>query len=343
MRPPEFWSAPPEAPGATARLLTPFSWIFVLAGRLRRATTRPYHAAAPVVCVGNLTVGGAGKTPTALAICDRLAALGATPHILSRGYGGRLKGPHRVDPAADTAADVGDEPLLMAARAPVWIGADRRKTAEAAVAAGAQVLVMDDGYQNPGLHKDLSILVVDAAAGYGNERVLPAGPLREPLEEGFARADAAILVGQRPPDRPWPWTPPNTPTLHARLSPDTGGASLRGRRVLAFAGIGRPQKFFETLRELGAELVETVGFPDHHVYNAAMLQRLEARATAADAVLATTEKDAARFPPWFQGKAVVVRVALGFADPSAVDELLRPVIEPGGAHDGFRRGATGRG
>ena len=327
MKPPEFWANPPESPGFLARLLAPIGWIYAAAGRLRRAVVRPYRPGAPVICVGNPTVGGAGKTPTALAICDRLAALGASPHILSRGYGGRKRGPHLVDPSRDRAADVGDEPLLMARRRPVWIGADRRKTARAATKAGADVLVMDDGFQNPSLFKDLSILVVDAAIGYGNERVIPAGPLREPVEESFARADAAILIGRRPTDRAWPWTRPDRPTLHARLTPDTGGRSLRGRKVLAFAGIGRPEKFFDTLRELGAELIDAVSFPDHHTYNSAMLQRLEARAAAAGAILATTEKDAARFPAWFEGRALVVTVELGFADPAAIDALLRPVLE----------------
>ena len=327
MRPPEFWTNPPDAPGLAARLLSPLGWVYASLGRLRRAFARPYAPGAPVICIGNPTVGGAGKTPTALAVCDRLAALGATPHLLSRGYGGRKRGPHRVDPKKDRAIDVGDEPLLMARRRPVWIGSDRRKTARAAISAGADVLVMDDGHQNPYLRKDLSILVVDAAIGYGNERVIPAGPLREPVEDSFARADAAILIGQRPADRPWPWTRPDRPTLHARLTPDTGGRSLRGEKVLAFAGIGRPEKFFETLRELGAELIDAVSFPDHYAYNAAMLQRLEARAASSGAILATTEKDAARFPQWFQGRALVVTVELGFADPSAIDALLRPVLE----------------
>lgn len=327
MRAPKFWFTRPEAPTLRARLLTPIGWLYALAGRIRRWRARPYRAEAPVVCVGNLVAGGAGKTPTVLALCDRLAALGADPQILSRGYGGRIAGPHRVEPGRDRSEDVGDEPLLMAARWPVWIGRDRVKSAQAAIAAGAEVLVMDDGYQNPHLHKDLSIIVIDAGVGHGNERVIPAGPLREPLEKGFERAHAAILVGQRPPDRPWPWTPPRTPTLHARLSAVSDLPSLKGKRVVAFAGIGRPEKFFETLRGLGAELIEATPFPDHHRYSTAILSRLLARAEAAGAILATTEKDAIRLPPRFAGRVLVVRVSMGFADPGAVDALLRPVAE----------------
>lgn len=327
MEAPEFWEIPPEhGVGWAPRLLAPAASVFTLLGRLRRAARAPVAVGAPVVCVGNLVAGGSGKTPTTLALCDRLAALGVEAHILSRGYGGRLKGPHRVDPRRDTARDVGDEPLLMSFRRPVWIGGDRVKSAAAAVAAGAEILVMDDGFQNPSLQKDLSILVIDAVYGHGNERVIPAGPLREPLETGFARAQAAIVVGDRPPDRAWPWTPPHLPTLRAKLTAETGGLGLRARRVVAFAGIGRPEKFFQTLRGLGADLVEAVPFPDHHRYSSAILARLEARATAADALLVTTEKDAVRFPSWFAGRATPVPVSLGFADPAAADALLAPLI-----------------
>ncbi|MEM9724311.1 MAG: tetraacyldisaccharide 4'-kinase, partial [Pseudomonadota bacterium] len=323
---PSFWRADPEAPGLAARLLTPLGWFYAGAGRLRRGLARPQRAGAPVICVGNLTAGGAGKTPAVLAICERLAALGAAPHILSRGYGGRLRGPHRVDPAQDTAADVGDEPLLCGRRWPVWIGADRRRSADAAVAAGADVLVMDDGFQNPHLHQDLRILVIDAEVGHGNGRVIPAGPLREPIDRGLDRADAAILVGTPPSGRVWPRTPPRGPGLRARITPDASGAALRGRRVCAFAGIGRPEKFFATLGEVGAELVAAEAFPDHYAYNAAMLQRLEARAEALNALLVTTEKDAARFPAWFAGRATVLGVTMGFEDPDAVDGLLARLV-----------------
>ncbi|MEL6980039.1 MAG: tetraacyldisaccharide 4'-kinase [Pseudomonadota bacterium] len=333
MKAPRHWSNPPEAPGLRAALLTPAGWAYGLAGRLRRAASRPMRARVPVICVGNLTAGGAGKTPTTLALCDRLAALGLEAHVLSRGYGARLKGPLRVDPSEHDAEAVGDEPLLMAQRRPVWIGADRRETAAEAVLSGAQILVMDDGYQNPHLHQDLPLVVIDAQAGFGNERLIPAGPLREPLERGFARAGAAIMIGRPKPGERWPWTPPGLPLLHARLAADTGGRSLKGAKIIAFAGIGRPEKFFDTLRDLGADLVETTAFPDHHRYSAAMLQRLEARAQARGATLATTEKDAVRFPKWFRGRALVVRVSLGFAEPAAIDAVLRPLIDPSRAAD----------
>lgn len=328
MRAPGFWRNPPERPGLAARLLWPASLLYGAATARRLAGAKPHRPRAPVICVGNLVAGGAGKTPTALAICARLAAQGFDAHILTRGYGGAVRGPHRVDPVRDSAAEVGDEALLLAQHRPTWVGADREASAIAAVFDGAEVLVMDDGFQNPAIAKDLSILVIDAGFGHGNACVIPAGPLREPLRAGFARADAAVLIGDPPPDRAPPWTPPDLPVLRARLAPLETGLSLAGRRVVAFAGIGRPEKFFETLRDMGAELISATPFPDHHRYATAMLQRLEAKAHAEDAMLVTTEKDAVRFPAWFRGRAMPIPVSLGFEDPLALDALLERLFEP---------------
>lgn len=324
MQPPDFWTDPPEAPSLNARLLTPIGALFSLGGRMRRAFARPYRSEAPVICVGNLVAGGAGKTPTTLAIAERLAAMGVGAHILSRGYGGTVDGPHLVDPDRDRAADVGDEPLLMARRFPVWVGADRAATAKAAEADGADALVMDDGFQNPGLIKDLSILVIDAAYGHGNGRVIPAGPLREPLQEGFARAQAAVMIGAPGAGR-WPWTPRRFPVFRARLTPVWSNGTLAGQRLFAFAGIGRPEKFFTTLREMGCVLAGAQGFPDHHVYSDAILTRLEASAREVDARLITTQKDAERLPERFRDRVLVLPVALGFSDPDAMDALLEPI------------------
>ncbi|MCI4665421.1 MAG: tetraacyldisaccharide 4'-kinase [Neomegalonema sp.] len=325
MRQPEFWTDAPDDPSLSTRLLTPVGAMFAMAGRLRRAFARPYRANAPVICVGNLVVGGAGKTPTVLALAERLSVMGVSAHILSRGYGGSISGPHRVDPDRDKASEVGDEPLLMAHRFPVWIGADRAVTAQIAEEAGADALIMDDGFQNPGVMKDLSILVIDAVYGHGNGRVMPAGPLREPLSEGFGRAQAAIFVGSPPPGGRWPWTPRRFPAFAARLAPVLNDGPLAGRRYFAFAGIGRPEKFFDTLRETGAELVGRQGFPDHHPYSEAILARLEARAQELGAQLITTEKDAVRLPERYVGRVAYLPVALGFADPDAIDELLAPI------------------
>ena len=219
MRAPGFW----QKDGLLPRLLAPASLCFAAGGWLRRRLASPQHVEAQVICVGNLVAGGAGKTPVAVAIGERLLARGATVHFLSRGYGGRERGPLRVEPDRHGAADVGDEPLLLARTAPTWIARDRAAGAAAAVTAGAGVIVMDDGFQNHTLRKDLSLLVVDGGYGFGNKRVMPAGPLREPLASGLGRADAVVLIGT---DQCGveAMLPPSLPLLRAVLAPLCGNA-----------------------------------------------------------------------------------------------------------------------
>jgi tetraacyldisaccharide 4'-kinase len=282
-----------------------------------------------VICVGNLTAGGAGKTPTAIALLERLTALGATPHALTRGYGGRLTSPHRIDIMRDTAADTGDEPLLLAAWAPVWVARDRVAGARAAVAQGAGVLVMDDGFQNPSLAKDLSLVVVDAAAAFGNGRVIPAGPLREPVAEGLARADAVVLIGTDAQAAAalarWPILE-TCPLLRAWLEPLATGLALEGTEVVAFAGIGRPEKFFETLAAQGAKIIAAHAFPDHATYPKPLLRRMLAEARNRDALLVTTEKDAVRLPAAFRPEVMALPVRLRFAEPDRVDAMLGAIL-----------------
>ncbi len=330
MRAPDFWAED----GVLATLLAPLGAGYDLAGRLRRALVQPVSADIPVVCVGNLVAGGAGKTPVVLALVAALAARGAAVHCLSRGYGGHAPGPRRVDPAHDSAAEVGDEALLLARAAPSWVARDRAAGARAAAAAGARVLVMDDGFQNPALTKDLSLVVVDGAYGFGNRRVMPAGPLRESPARGLARADAVVLLG-RDESNLGATLGSNLPLLTARLEPRPGSESLAGRKVLAFAGIGRPEKFFAMLAglggaELGVELVETRAFPDHHPYSAAELRSLRQRARALGAILVTTEKDAVRLAPDQREGIETLAVAVAWDDPAALQALLDklPLTDP---------------
>lgn len=322
MRAPDFWHD--DAGRLAPRLLTPLSVVFQAAARLRKRTTTPWRAPVPVICVGNLTVGGAGKTPTVLAIADHLQAAGLRVGCLSRGYGGRLRGPVQVDPAHHTAAEVGDEPLLLARAAPSWIASDRKDGARVAIAEGVDVLVLDDGLQNPALAHDVALIVVDGGYGFGNGRLLPAGPLREPLDQGLARATAVVLIGDDP--RHLADTlGRRLPVLRAQLVPDDAALRLKGRKVLAFAGIGRPAKFFETLARLGAEIVQCVALADHHPYTADEARRLVEDAQRLDAVPVTTAKDFVRLPNGSRRMVTPVHVRLRFDEPADLDRLLEPV------------------
>lgn len=323
MRAPEFWHSPEGSLPAT--LLAPLGLAYGSLARLRGWGRTPWRAPVPVLCVGNLTVGGAGKTPTVLALAERLKQQGLEVACLSRGYGGSKHGPLRVDPAKHRASEVGDEPLLLAGVATTWIARDRRDGAQVAVAEGADVILMDDGLQNPGLRKDLSLVVIDGGYGFGNGRLLPAGPLREPVERGLMRAGAIVLIGEDARGVAKS-LPAGLPVLRARLEPDEAALHLRGRSVIAFAGIGRPAKFFQTLRELGAEVIEVTAFADHHPYNESEIMRLADTAQRRNATLVTTAKDIVRLPASTRALATAVGVRLRFSKPETLDRLLNPLL-----------------
>ncbi|WP_339742969.1 tetraacyldisaccharide 4'-kinase [uncultured Maricaulis sp.] len=330
MREPAFWRTDGgRGSGSLVRaLLTPLGWIYGWATARRIRKTTPVDPGIPVICIGNLTLGGTGKTPIAQTILTRLTDMGYRAHALSRGYGGRLKGPVRVDPAIQGAGDVGDEPLLLARVAPAWISRDRPAGALAAVEAAAQVLVLDDGHQNPTLRKRLSFVVIDGEAGWGANKVFPAGPLREPVTKGLARADAVIVMTRNADTLPdyegLGLSDLEVPVLHAWLAPTQ--PPPRGSLV-AFAGIGRPQKFFDALQAAGADLSETGQFADHHPYSKGDLKRLQRLATAHDAALITTEKDWVRLPAAMRDDVTAWPVRAEFANPAALDGLLRDMMD----------------
>ncbi len=276
----------------------------------------------PVICCGNVTVGGAGKTTLVLDLARRLS--GREPHILLRGYGGRAREAHRVRDD-DTTETVGDEALLLAQAAPTWVGADRAASAAAAVAAGAKVLLMDDGLQNPTLEKTLSLLVVDGRTGFGNGRVLPAGPLREPVAAAAARCQAVVLIGADE-TQAVARLPPALPVLQAELVQDNSIQALAGRTIVAFAGIALPEKFFTPLRQAGAVVVSARRFADHHQYTARELDALCREARDHNAELVTTPKDAVRLPAAFRARVRVIGVKLLWQQSEQVDQLLARVI-----------------
>jgi len=323
MRAPEFW----RHDGLMAAILSPLSaiWRHRTASRMRR--TQPENVGVPVICIGNAVAGGAGKTPVAMSVADRLLMHGAKPYFLSRGYGGTTTETTLVDPSRHSASDVGDEPLLLARHAPTWVAQNRVAGARAAVSAGAEILVLDDGFQNPSLQKDISILVVDGGYGFGNRRVMPSGPLREYLDDAITRADAVAIIGADHHNIEQS-LPNGKPVMAARFVPGVQDDDLSGQAVLAFAGIGRPEKFFETLSGMGCDLVATRAFADHHPYTSDEVMKLLEDAAAAGAIAVTTEKDAVRLPSEARDIVRTLSVTLEWRDEAALDRLLIPALSP---------------
>ncbi len=323
MHAPDFW----QNDNLIARALSPASWLWRAGAAWRNATTTALHPGCGVICLGNFTVGGAGKTPAAQTVYDILTRLGHHPHFLSRGYGGSQIGPHRVDPSSDTARDVGDEPLLLSQKGPAWVARNRAAGAEAIAAAGADVIIMDDGLQNPSVIKDLGIVVIDGATGFGNERVLPAGPLRETLTSGFSRVRAAIIIGE---DKTGlaAQMPKHISVFNAKIRPENPD-DFKDQKVLAFAGIGRPGKFYKSLSDCGAEVALARDFADHHFYSPDELATLRSDAQRANATLVTTEKDLVRLPLGDRHGIKTLRIALEFDDLPGITQLIETVFANG--------------
>jgi tetraacyldisaccharide 4'-kinase len=325
---PRWWYQREGQPAPVLRALArPLSWLWAWSTARRIARTVPLDPGAPVICVGNLTVGGAGKTPVVRAILARLRAQGLAAHGLSRGHGGQMTGPLQVDPRAHTAEDVGDEPLMLAADGPFWIARDRAAGALAAVEAGAAVVVMDDGHQNPSVKKALSLVVVDGETRgiewpFGDGRVIPAGPMREPLAAGLARADAVVLVLPADLDAPDPELLALFGDLPVLIAHIEAAAPPPPGPQLGFAGVGKPWKVERALQAAGAELVDFAPYPDHAVYREADLKFLASRAKVFGAGLVTTEKDWARLPPAWREKVTAWPIRARFEDEAALDCLL---------------------
>lgn len=304
-----------------AWLLWPLSLLYYAIISCKRWGVSPYTASIPIICVGNVTAGGTGKTPVALALAELLKQAGITPCFLSRGYGGTLAGPVKVDSSRHTAKEVGDEPLLLAKIADCWVARNRIQGTKAAIAAGAKVIIMDDGFQNPSLEKTLSFIVIDGERGAGNGLMLPAGPLREPLHNALKRADAVLLIGK---DRHnlTKTLPVQPPVFHATITPKEP-SNLKGTKYIAFAGIGNPAKFFTTVENSGGTVLEKLVFPDHYPYTLKDAALLAAKAEALGAELITTEKDAVRFP----GRVKTLDISLHFEEHEDIKQLLKTALE----------------
>ncbi len=329
---PGFWWR--QRPGPVALALWPLSrlWGVFAARRMRRAPE--WRAPVPVVCIGNFTIGGTGKTPTALAVADLARAEGFSPGFLIRGYGGTATGPLRVDPGRHRSTDVGDEALLLAAAGPTVVGGDRVAAAKLLVATGIDLIVMDDGFQNPGLAKSLSLVLVDAQTGIGNGLMVPAGPLRAPMPVQLAATGVVVVMGEgeRAANLMATAQASDIPLLRARIV--SAGESWHGRRVLAFAGIGRPEKFFRSLEAAGATIEARRPFPDHHRFTEADAESLLQESYAGKLTLATTEKDHARLAgetgrrAALREAATAFPVRVAFADTDALRAMLRAAAGP---------------
>ncbi|MEO0357104.1 MAG: tetraacyldisaccharide 4'-kinase [Pseudomonadota bacterium] len=321
MRTPAFWYKPKTT---LATVLGPLGRLYAAATAMRvRKFNTAYEAPVPVICIGNLNAGGTGKTPTTIALAERLRCRQRKVVILSKGYKGARYGPWVVDPASDTAADVGDEPLMMAAFATTIVAGDRAEGAAMAAAEGAEVILMDDGFQSPAVHKDASIVVVDAGKGFGNGLCIPAGPLREPVADGLARADLVLTVGSAPQQNNFPG--PLLPTsnrIQAQLVPLPTGMPWSGLRAVAFAGIGLPDKFFKTLKAAGVTVLAEHSLADHQAVPKALFDRLLRDAQSKNAQLVTTEKDAIKLPPDLRPLVLPFPVRLAIEDWSDIDAIF---------------------
>ncbi len=326
MRAPGFWH---ERPGVLSGLLSPLGTLYAAGTARRLAGGTRARVGAPVICVGNINAGGTGKTPTAIALAQRLSARGVAVQAVTRGYGGSSDGPVRVLERTHTARQVGDEALLLAAFVPTWVAKDRLDGAKAAVEAGADCILLDDGFQNPALAYDLSLVVVDAWRGFGNGKVIPAGPLREPVGVGLARADMVLSIGPEPAQTRFTmaWGKHiKIPHLTGSLQPLATGLPFQDLRVVAFAGIGHPEKFFQTLSAMGANLLATHALADHQPLSDSLMARLLRDAAMRGAQVVTTEKDAVRLPPALRSQVMTVPVRLDLNDWGPLDAALNRIL-----------------
>ena len=312
MKTPKYW----QSNSLISKILYPLGYIYGKLTQLRLRLKTPQKVEAKVICVGNITAGGTGKTPVSISIARLLETEMYHPFFVTRGYGGKLQN-IMVNNKKHSAKEVGDEPLLLSKQAPVIVNANRYEGAKLAEKEGADVIIMDDGFQNPGLHKDISFLVFDGHYGIGNGKIIPAGPLRETFEDGVKRADALIIMGK---DKHNLAQRSKLPVFFGHTEP--AQTTMNSNNILAFAGIGHPQKFYHTLSSQGYNVVETIDFPDHHFYSKADLENIMAKAKKLNADIYTTSKDFVKIPPQFHKDINVLEIAVVWDKPEELTEFI---------------------
>jgi tetraacyldisaccharide 4'-kinase len=321
MRTPNHW----QNNNVLSRLLMPFGWIYFQLSLWRHKIARSVDIGVPVICVGNIVAGGAGKTPTVMYL-GKLLSKRLKVAFLTRGYGGAFSGPIKVSPHKHTFQDVGDEALLLSKIAPTWVSKNRLDGGLAAKLDGAQIILMDDGFQNPTIGKTFSILVFDGPYGVGNNQLIPSGPLRETLGHGMSRADAVVIIGEDLHDLQSK-IPENIPLFSVTTSPIISKKLRVAKSVIGFAGIGRPRKFLETLKTLNVEIQDFVPFPDHHKFRNSEIEDLIRRASETGAQLVTTTKDFVRLPPNTKNSIIAMDIELNWANQNQIKALLEQVLD----------------
>ena len=323
LKAPKFWYLKKDT--FLSRSLYPFSLLFRLGTKFRNIASHTNKFAFPVICIGNIVVGGAGKTPVAIKIGELLKIAGYNPHFISKGYAGVIKKSTLVE-TWHSPQSVGDEPLLLSEIAPTWIGKDRNNSIKLAKNMGADCIIMDDGFQNPTIHKDFSIIVINASQEFGNKRVMPSGPLRESIVRGLSRTNLIIVIGEIK-NSLQKNIPDHIPVIQAKFKINNENKIFKGQKITAFAGIAYPEKFFTSLREQGAKIIKEITYPDHHIYNENDLLSLAEIANKTQSILVSTQKDFVRVPKSYRSLVNTLEGKIYFEKEDIIKEILTNVIE----------------
>ena len=323
LKAPKFWYQKKDT--IFSQVLYPFSLLFRLGTKIRNLISHTHKSSLPIICIGNIVIGGAGKTPVALKIGKMLTEAGYKPHFISKGYAGIIKSNTLVEPW-HSPKSVGDEPLLLSEIAPTWIGINRNNSIKLARNKGGDCIIMDDGFQNPTIHKDYSIIVINSSQEFGNRRVIPAGPLRESIKRGMSRTNLVVIIGERNKNLE-KLIPSHIPIITSQFNINNENKIFKGQKITAFAGIAYPEKFFESLKKQGAKIVKEITYPDHHIFDENDLLNLAEIANITQSILVSTQKDFVRIPKSYRSLVNTLEGEIVFDNEDLVKEILSNVIE----------------